>query len=168
MLFGPLIAALAITAATNTLAAQENKATAPDHYAVTGYLGGMSALPKAQLYGMLILSDSGVSFHICKNYCTLDKNKQVVYDSIPAIFIPYAQMKEVAVSTQIKPSSGAARVAFGIMANDKREDMIGISYETPRRAESPVFSTPKAQSAAIEAQIRFLAKKAGSPIPPPK
>ena len=58
-----------------------------------------------------------------------------------------------------------SKLALGLLAGDRKEELVGLVYESATSAEAPIFKTQKAQAAALEAKIRFRLKKLGVVLP---
>ncbi len=132
-----------------------------DRYPVTRYRGGHSAQPNAISYGVLILRNSGITYHKCGFDCK-PTTRSIGYDSVPVLTIKYSELRQVA--SAIRSPTAVDRFALGSLAAEA--ETVVLVYETALRSEAPVFTAPKNMSAAIDAQIRFRAKKVGVTIPP--
>ncbi len=124
------------------------------------YRGGDATQPKRRT-GVLVLTDSTLAFHECtrRRDCLEYKDNPVFAELI--FSIPLRQLKEVSSSTEVRGPGVGGRIAFGVLATDRKEEFVGVVYETEQSAEAPVFRTQPAQAAAIEAKVRFRLKKLG-------
>jgi hypothetical protein len=117
--------------------------------------------------GWLVLTDSTLSLHACgRQFCATHKDLPL-YDSIPYFTIPLRSITDVSSSTQVRGPSTGSKIAFGLLAGDRKEEFVGLVYETATSAEAPIFKTQKAQASALEAKIRFRLKKLGIVLPAP-
>lgn len=131
------------------------------------YQGGDATQPTKRR-GMLVLTDSTLSLHKCRfEYCDDHrKHTELPFEEKPLYTIQLRSIKEVTSSSQVRGPSAGSRLALGLLAGDRTEEMVGIVYESASSAEAPVFKTQKAQSAAVEAKLRFRLKKIGVTLSP--
>jgi len=129
------------------------------------YQGGDATQPKKR-WGILVLTDSTLAFHECFDGAFCPERKGKLFKE-PAIFTAKLTLiQEIGSSTQVRGASATGKIAFGILANDRREEFLGFVYESATSAEAPVFKTLKTQAAAIEAKVKFRLKKLGVMLPP--
>lgn len=130
------------------------------------YVGGDASQPKKRA-GMLVLTDSSLAMHPCVWDGCYDhiKQQKLPYKPEPYYIIPLKGISEVSSSSQVRGPSVGGRIAWGVLATDRTEELFGLVYETATSAEAPVFKTMKAQAGAIEAKVRFRLKKLGLSVP---
>ena len=109
--------------------------------------GGMDHKVK----GSLLVSDSVVKF--------LDEKGAVL------IVIPIKSIKGVSSSIDRKEASVGSKLAFGILAKSRKEELVMVSYESGETAEGLVFKTEKNMSAGLIAKLQFHIKRGGGPPP---
>jgi len=130
-----------------------------------GYEGGDATQPKKR-NGVLVLTDSTLGLYQCHDpYCE-DRGKYFVRWDKPFFIVPLRQITEVSSSSQVRGSSVAGKLAFGLLANDRAEEYFGFVYESATSAESPVFKVQKTQSGALEAKVKFRQRKLGMTVAP--
>lgn len=117
-------------------------------------------MPKAKL-GWLVITDSTIALHECtRQYCEYDK-KGKHYKPEPIYAIRLQGIKSVESLSDVRGASVGSKLAFGFLAGDRKQEFVGVIYETETNAEAPVFKTQKAQSAAVEAKLKFRLKRLG-------
>lgn len=127
------------------------------------YQGGDATQPK-RLQGMLVLTDSTIALHPCAWVsCGPVPNDTTKPPFAPKPFftIRLSELKEVASSSDVRGPSAGAKLMVGALAGDRKDEFVGLVYETSSRAEAPTFRTEKTHANAIEAKIRFRLKKLG-------
>ncbi len=152
-----------------TLAVAQTIIAKPDREEFEGveYVGGDATQPK-KLYGWLVLTDSTLSIHDCsgrREYCGA-KEKGNYYKPEPLFTIDLRRITSVESSSDVRGANAGSKILVGALAGDRKEEFVGLTYETKSSAEAPIFKTQKAQSAALEAKIRYRMKKLGVALSP--
>jgi hypothetical protein len=136
-----------------------------DEFQNVEYVGGDATQQKSRS-GWLVVTDSTLSIHRCRLSGCLPHDKNRYYEEVPDYQIPLRTITEVTSSSQVRGPSTGSRIALGVFAGDRSEEFVGIIYETESSAEAPVFRTKQAQSAALEAKLRFRLKRLGVELTP--
>jgi hypothetical protein len=97
------------------------------------YLGGDLTIG-GKRQGVLVLTDSTISFHECNNGCYNDPKKPP-FKPEWLWKIRYSQMVEVEDKSQTKAASGTARFLMGASAADHNQELVTIAYESEKSAE---------------------------------
>lgn len=113
------------------------------------YYGGHAAMPK-HVKGSLMLSDSALAF--------IDQH------GVPLLQIPYSGIRELTSSMDRKDASFGSKLALGMFAKSRKDELVTISFESGETAEGIVFKTEKNMSATVLAKIQFHLKRAGFQI----
>lgn len=124
------------------------------------YRGGDATQPK-QRWGILVLTDTNVALYRCALTTCGDPKKSAPFKGDPLMSIALSTIKDVSSSSQVRGPGMDAKLFLGGLATDKSEEFVGIVYETASSAEAPVFKTNTAQSAAIDAKLKFRLRKLG-------
>ena len=104
-----------------------------------------------KLKGSLLVSDSVLKF--------LDEKGAAL------IVIPIRNIKGVSSSIDRKEASVGSKLAFGILAKSRKEELVMVSYEIGETAEGLVFKTEKNMSAGLIAKLEFHIKRGGGHSP---
>lgn len=160
-----IAAALIVIATSVSVAAQPpaNRIYARDGWeAFSGvyYEGGDATQPK-RLLGMLVLTDSTIALHPCVIQQCYDTKKGAPFREPPFFSIPLTSIKDIVSSSRVRGADTMGKVFLGGLASDRPEDFVALVYETKSSVEAPLFKTAKAQSAAIDAKLRFRLKRLG-------
>ncbi len=128
------------------------------------YLGGDATQPKI-VRGFLVLTDSTLELHECVivPHCVATK-KAPAWKPQATYTIKLSAIKEVRSNARSSDASVTEKIIGGALASSS-EEVVTLVYESPSNVEAPVFQTPKAYSAALDAKIRFRLKKLGVDIP---
>lgn len=155
--FVAILAPSAVSAqAADVIIAGEGWEAFPD----VRYEGG-DARHSRKLTGVLVLTDSTLGFYPCRHgQCVPDKTRPIWKE--PAHFIiPLTAIETVEASSRVRAPGVGSKIVWGMFANDRAEEFVGIVHETESSAEAPVFKVRQTQSSAIDAKIRFRLKKLG-------
>ena len=115
------------------------------------YQAGHAGMDK-KVKGSLVVSDSALQF--------LDETGHSL------VTIPLAKITDVSSSIDRKEASVGSKIAFGVLARSRKEELITVTYETESTAEGVIFRTEKNMSAGAVAKIQFHMKRAGVPSAP--
>lgn len=129
------------------------------------YLGGDATQPRKR-FGALLLTDSTISLHKCKLQNCQAQYGEVDYERTAYFTIALRTLRDVSSVSQVRGPSATSRIAFGLLAGDRTEEMLGVVYQSEADAEAPVFQLRKATSGALEAKIRFRLEKLGVTLRP--
>jgi hypothetical protein len=161
-----VLVALSLAAIPGDLAAQMIVAVdGRDEFQRVEYVGGDASQPKKE-YGWLVLTDSTIAIHGCPQVACPHDKKRRYYREEPEYTVHLRHITEVTSSSQVRGPSTGSRLALGFLAGDRTEEFVGLVYETENAVEAPVFKTQRAQSAALEAKIKFRLKRLGVELVP--
>ncbi len=135
MRFSAVIGALALALAASL--------HAQDVIPKVEYLGGHAGMDK-KVKGSLLITASEVRF--------LDEH------GAPLITVPMRTITSVEAGIDRRDASVGSKLAFGILAKSRKDELVTLSYETSSNAEGLVFRTDRNMSASVVAKIRFRLK----------
>lgn len=124
------------------------------------YRGGHSGLAVTQK-GVLVLSDSALALFVCKSTDCMNATATDWDRTSIVLSIPLASVQGVEISTSRRGPSATSRFMWGVFAKDRNEGYVAVTYAVGGTVETPVFKTGDAVAPALEAKIRFRAKKLG-------
>ncbi len=143
----PLSAAMTMTLASLSV----TPGLAQDRIAKVEYQAGHAGMEK-KMKGSLLISDADIQF--------LDEKGNV------RITIPAASITGVTSSIDRKEASVGSKLAFGLFAKSRKEELVTVTYEAGETAEGVIFKTQKNMSAGTVAKIQFHLKKVGVAVAP--
>lgn len=121
-------------------------------------------------WGLLLLTDSTLAFHECYlEQCPPQRGGRQRWKPTAIFSIRLRSITDVQSATRVKPASASARFMIGMLATDKNENLLAVTFETASSAEAPVFALGDGQASALDAKIRFRLKRirGDSTQPPP-
>lgn len=129
------------------------------------YQGGDANYPQRQV-GILVLTESAISFHRCAHSGCWDfPKKGTPFKDAPIFTIALFSVQEVSANSRTRGATSGEKVFVGNLAGSKTEGFVSIVYKTASSAEAPIFKTPATLASAIEAKIRFRMEKIGLTLP---
>jgi hypothetical protein len=136
---------------------------------VVEWMGGDATRAAKRHMAILVLDDTSMTLYACNvsPHC-MTNGKGPPHKGPPLYSIQLKSVKDVTSSSQFRGQGTLAKLALGGLAGDANDELVNVDYETASSAESPVFKTERAQSAALESKIRFRLKKLGVTIPEKK
>jgi len=156
-----VILALSLAASSILVSAQSFARDGWEAFPDVEYQGGDTTHPKKR-EGMLVLTETTLALHPCREYTCRDKSKtKPPFDERFVYFtIPLADITAVENTSQVRGPDAVQRFAFGIFAADHANDYLNVVYKTATDVQAPVFKTSRTQAAALVAKLRFRIQKA--------
>lgn len=131
------------------------------------YTGGHASFPRP-MWGVLVLTDSSLSFHPCGDgrRCEYVPRGKAVFKDTVIFTMRLTDIRELTPTTRTVGPGLGRRAVWGVWANDRSEETIEIRFATDATAEAPTFRTGPTQSASIDAKVRFRMERLRSAVPP--
>jgi hypothetical protein len=153
----PVTVAVLLVLAASVQGKDKDAALIGDNYYAAGYVSGPRFGKVIRACSLALEADA---LHITD--ATYDYGRWVVkHHQVTTLFtIPWTIIKSVSGAIEREDEHGAATLLLGWQHQEKNQDYVTITTETPTGAEVFVFAVGPHQSAAIVAKIQFAVKRA--------